>query len=152
MSSEFEYAESLVKVSGEAPAPPDHLELEHGDEVYFLARGVVNSVEFPEDGKTKAIKRVAKVKLEKGFVVDAEGAEALIAEERERQTGQGNIIAEIKRIEDAPKKQVFNDDDDDEDDFDDDPNDDEVIEQQNEDAEAITARGLLEDELEEDGE
>jgi hypothetical protein len=96
----YDFVESKVKVSGEATSPEKRPEMDHGEEVYFLARGVVKEVAFPED-KDGNINRVAKVKLEKGFVVDAEGAEELIAEERERVTGQGNIIAESKRVKAA---------------------------------------------------
>lgn len=97
MSSEFEYIESTIKVSGEAPAPVEHAEMDHGEEVYFLVRGAVKEVAFPEL-KGGGIKRVAVLKCKEGFVVDGDGAEVLIAAERERKTGQGNIIAELERL------------------------------------------------------
>jgi hypothetical protein len=116
-SSEFNYVSSDVKVSGSAPAPEGREQMEHGEEVYFLARGAVVEVSFPED-KEGNIKRVAKVKLEKGFVVSAEDAESIIAEQREKQTGQGNIIAEINRNSKADTTPVAVEDDDEEDDDD----------------------------------
>jgi hypothetical protein len=93
---EFDYVTSAVKVSGSVPAPDGYDQMEHGDEVYFLARGNVVEVSFPED-KDGNIGRVAKIKLDSGFIVDPEQAEALTAEQREKQTGQGSIIAEIGR-------------------------------------------------------
>jgi len=134
MTREFEFVESSVKVSGEAPAPPERAEMDHGEEVYFLARGIVTEVAFPET-KNGDIKRVAKIKLEKGFVVDGDGAEVLIAAERERQSGQGNIIAELdrlgKQVAETAAKAVTDmnavleaDDDDDDDWIDDDEGDD----------------------------
>jgi hypothetical protein len=128
-ASEFDYVSSDVKVSGSAPAPDGRDQMEHGEEVYFLARGAVVEVSFPED-KEGNIKRVAKVRLEKGFVVEAEDAENIIAEQREKQTGQGNIIAEINRSKPKAEKAkatkaakpapvaVVEDDEDDEDDDD----------------------------------
>jgi len=95
-NSEFDYVASNVKLSGSAPSPEGREQMEHGELVYFLARGFVNEVSFPED-KDGNINRVAKVKLEQGFVVSAEDAENIIAEQREKQSGQGNIIAEINR-------------------------------------------------------
>lgn len=130
--SEFDYVESTVKLSGDAPAPRGREEMEHGEEVYFVARGVITEVSFPEDAKSHNIKRVAKVKLEKAFVVDGEGAERLIAAERERISGQGNIIAEINRANaalESDDEDTFNKDrvtaaDDDDDIFDDEDEDD----------------------------
>lgn len=123
-TSEFDYVSSDVKVSGSAPAPEGREQMEHGEEVYYLARGAVVEVSFPED-KEGNIKRVAKVKLERGFVVAAKDAENIIAEQREKQTGQGNIIAEINRSKPKadkakPEPKVVEsvlDDDDDDDDF-----------------------------------
>lgn len=111
-TSEFDYVSSDVKVSGSAPAPEGREQMEHGEEVYYLARGAVVEVSFPED-KEGNIKRAAKVKLEKGFVVAAENAENIIAKQREKQTGQGNLIAEIGRSETNTTA-----DDEDDDDFD----------------------------------
>lgn len=96
MSSEFEVIGATVKVSGDAPLPNDASEYEHGDEVYVVARAAVNEVSFPED-KDGNVLRVHKAKLSQAFVVDGDDAEKLIAKERERVSGQGNLIAEIQR-------------------------------------------------------
>lgn len=94
--SEFDYYSASMKLSGEAALPHGSQEYEHGDEVYVVARVKVHEVSFPED-KDGVIERVHKGKAEAAFVVDAEAAERLIAAERERVSGQGNLIAETQR-------------------------------------------------------
>lgn len=95
-ASEFDVIGTTVKVSGEAILPTG-TEFEHGDELYVVAKVKVNEVAFPKT-KEGAIVRVHKAKAEDAYVVDAEDAERVVAAERERQSGQLNIIAEINRV------------------------------------------------------
>lgn len=97
MTSEFEVIGSTARVTGEALLP-EGTELEHGDELYVVCKVTVKEVSFPET-KEGAIIRVHKAKADDAFIVDAEDAERVIAAERERTSGQGNLIAEINRIE-----------------------------------------------------
>lgn len=91
---EFEAVSTSIKIAGEA-VMPDLREMQHGDEVFIVARAKVSEVSFPE--KNGAITRVHKAKLTELFLIAPEVADVLMAEERERQSGQGNIIAEIER-------------------------------------------------------
>lgn len=97
MSSEFEVIGSTARITGEAVLPAG-TELEHGDELYVVCRVSVKEVAFPET-KEGAILRVHKAKADDAFIVGAEEAEAVIAAERERVSGQGNLIAELNRVE-----------------------------------------------------
>lgn len=110
MSTEFEVIGATMKVSGDAPLPTDAAEYDHGDEICLISYATVKEVAFPEDKDGNVI-RVHKAKLTQAFVVDAEDAEKVIAKQREKLTGQGNIIAEIQRSVD----EVLGSDDDDDD-------------------------------------
>lgn len=94
--SEFDVIGTVLKVAGDAALPPD-TEFEHGDELYVVAKVTVKEIAFPETSQG-AIIRVHKARAKEAFVVDAEDAERVIAAERERQTGQGSIIAELNRV------------------------------------------------------
>lgn len=97
--SEFDVIGTVLKVTGDAALPPD-TEFEHGDELYVVAKVTVKEIAFPETSQGTII-RVHKARAKEAFVVDAEDAERVIAAERERQTGQGSIIAELNRVADS---------------------------------------------------
>lgn len=97
--SEFDVIGTALKMAGDA-ALPEGTELEHGDDLYVVAKVTVKEISFPET-KDGAIIRVHKARAKEAYVVDAEDAEGVIAAERERQTGQGNIIAELNRVADS---------------------------------------------------
>jgi hypothetical protein len=94
--SEFDVIGTALKMAGDA-ALPEGTEFEHGDELYVVAKVTVKEISFPET-KDGAIIRVHKARAKEAYVVDAEDAERVIAAERERQTGQGSIIAELNRV------------------------------------------------------
>lgn len=95
--SEFDVIGSTLKVSGEALLP-EGTEYEHKDCVYLVVRATVKEVSFPET-KEGAILRTHRAKADDAFVVNGMDAEKIIAAERERVSGQGNILAEINRME-----------------------------------------------------
>ena len=95
MAREFAAEERTIKVTGEVTSDD---EFQHGDTIYFVGRAVVHEVTFPED-KHGTVNRVHRVHIVESSAVDAENAERLIALQREKRTGQGDLIAEITRSE-----------------------------------------------------
>lgn len=94
-----------MKVAGDAVLP-EGTEFEHGDVLYVVAKVTVKEISFPET-KDGQIIRVHKARAKEAYVVDAEDAERIIAAERERRTGQGNLIAELERMDDDDMEGVF---------------------------------------------
>jgi hypothetical protein len=97
MAHEFAADDRSIKLSGEVE---NDAEYQHGDVIYVVGRAVVHEVSFPEDRHSN-VKRVHRAQFAEVTEVDAQDAEKLLAFERERRTGQGDLLAEITRNEEV---------------------------------------------------
>jgi hypothetical protein len=93
MAREFAADARVIKVSGEVE---NDSEWQHGDVIHFVARAKVYEVAFPED-RHSSVTRVHRVQLIEASAVDAEDVEKLLGLQREKRTGQGDLISELHR-------------------------------------------------------